>query len=464
MKIQLARSNDVDKNLLPDVYNLLIAHEGPLEFIKNKATINFEDDTLEWDLIFSKIDGLRKDNNYSKDDYIVLLTSKPNAVNWFSSQDPNGSNSIFIHTGDWEYYVLSETKYAIAFQIIKNILQSLMADRMDELTSYFHNPPIGCINDMCSWKADVTFKLRTADICPDCYDRLKEQGVSNELIIQSINIFERLRKSLLFCDKLHEQNGYTNQLPFPIATTKRKVGLTTDPLRKFLFLLDHFDSIIRTSVILFGKLLLRDKFDDMVKDQFLDKKPSLGHWVVALQALSKKLHKKYPDDIPLSKEFNDRISAIVKKSEDEKIVNLRNEKRGHGYCKVHDRTYQEDFTNLSPSLEYIEQTLMPFLIRFKCLYVISSNKFSAKDFEVKARLLNGNHPDFSEDSIKFSPEQIDDIPSNNKVYAQYGNSPEWINLDPYIIYNNCPKCLNPRVLITDGEQYLDPYIGHRVKL
>jgi Zn finger protein HypA/HybF involved in hydrogenase expression len=464
MKIQLVRSKDVDKGLLLDVYNLLIAHEGPLEFIKNINSINFEEDTLEWDLIFSEIDRLRKDNNYSKDDYIILLTSKPNSKNWFSSQDPKGDNSIFIHTGDWEYYILCETKYAVAFQIIENILQSLMADRMEELTPYFHDPPIGCINDMCSWKADVTFKLRTADICPDCHDRLKEQGVSNDLIIQSINIFERLRKSILFCHTLHVQNDYSKELPFPIATTKRKVGLTTDPLRKFLFLLDHFDSIIRTSVILFGRLLLRDKFDDMAKEQSLDKKPSLGHWVAALKSLSKKPHKEYPDDIPLSKEFYDRISAIVKKSEDEKIVNLRNEKRGHGYCNVSDRTYQNDFTNLSPSVEYIEQTLMPFLIRFKCLYIISLNRLSANDFEVRAKLLNGNHPQFSEDSIKFSPEQLDDIPSNNKVYAQYGNSSEWINLDPYLLYKNCPICHQHRVLITDGKQYLDPFKGHRVKL
>jgi hypothetical protein len=41
-----------------------------------------------------------------EDEFIILLTSKRNDQNWFASPDPKGTRSIFIHTSEWNDYLL----------------------------------------------------------------------------------------------------------------------------------------------------------------------------------------------------------------------------------------------------------------------------------------------------------------------------------------------------------------------
>src|SRR5262245_18338463 len=47
-----------------------------------------------------------------------------------------------------------------------------------------------------------------------------------------------------------------SKLPFPVAVTRRKVSTITDPRLKLHLLIDHFDSLIRTSVIFLGAVAL----------------------------------------------------------------------------------------------------------------------------------------------------------------------------------------------------------------
>lgn len=76
------------------------------------------------------------------------------------------------------------------------------------------------------------------------------------------------------------------ELPFPVAITRRKLSLTTEPLHKFLLLIDHFDSLMRTSVIFVGAATLNDGLAKFLEDKELSERPPLGNWVKAFQALS----------------------------------------------------------------------------------------------------------------------------------------------------------------------------------
>ncbi|MFH2060491.1 MAG: hypothetical protein ABIJ59_16530 [Pseudomonadota bacterium] len=463
MKVNLIRSDDLAKNQFNEIYNLLLLHDGPISFIKCSKPICFTEEKISWDTIFEECIKYRKNNNMPSDEYVILLMSKPNENNWFSSFNPDGTREIFIHTGDWEHYISCDSIYAIAFQIVENILQDMMFDTFEDGSPYFHDPAIGCINDMCSWKSDISFKLRTADICTDCLIRLNERGVDEKIVEQSINIIESLRKNTLFSKNIHNGLNYQNLLPFPIAITKRKLDMTIEPFKKFLLLIDHFDSIIRTTVILIGKLTLNNDFDNFFIENNLDDRPSLGSWVAALQKISNYGNNNI-ENINLDNEFFKRIQIILKKAENEKIVRLRNEERGHGYCACNDSSYTELFLKFNPILECIEHVLLPLLIRCKCYYVKSFKRITDDKFEVRVKPIMGNHPDFIEKTIDLYPEKVDDIPKDNHIYIQFGDNIRWENLHPYVLYDNCPICLHQRVLLRDGKLYIDPYIGHRVSI
>ena len=76
----------------------------------------------------------------------------------------------------------------------------------------------------------------------------------------------------------------------------------------------------------------------------------------------------------------------------------------------------------------------------------------------------GSHPDFVVSKISYTPERIENIPYNEQCYLYTRNDGQWIALHPYVQFKECPLCHHPRVLLADGQQYLDPYAGHRVPL
>lgn len=388
---------------------------------------------------------------------MILITAKPNETNWFSAFDPH--KNVFIHSACWTNFVNCEDAYPIAFQVIENILQHMMFNDIEAAEALAHEPPIGCINDMCAWKPDVIYKLRTADICVECQHIIERKQIDLAIVKQSISILENLRCYLLFNASFHSDKDNDDCLPFTIAITKRKFRGTIEPLRRFLFLLDHFDSIIRTTVIVVGKLILDDRFDIFFREQNLMYHPSLGHWVKALSKLSRN---NVATDFGLQ-DISDKLREVVRQSEEEKIVNARNDYRGHGYCSLHDNNYKSLVDTYTAVLESIEKTLLPILIRLKPIYIMNCNRIARDRFEISARILVGSHPDFAEEQIVFEPEEIPDIPVVNQVYMLTENK-KLISLEPYIVYDNCPECHHNRVLISEGSLYLDPYIGHRVRL
>jgi hypothetical protein len=457
------RTKDVKPALLQEVYDLLISRDGALEFTTTNQTFGFKGEVLAWEAIFSECNKQRASLNLDERDYLILLTSKPNEDNWFSSFEPDGAPNIFIHTGDWDFYIPCNPKFAIAFQVIENLLQSLMSDTVEHFMSFVHEPPIGCMNDMCSWKQDITFKLRTADICSDCLEQLNKHGVSDAIIKQSLALMADLRPQFLFCrDHIINTDSSHADIPFPIAITRRKLSMAVDPLRKFLLLLDHFDSMIRTTVLLLGKVTYRDSFPAFLQSTGLNQRPSLGHWVAAFQKIVRDSSEMGNGTIP--QDFINRLSSIVSIANENMIVNLRNEKRGHGYCDCHDSSYARVFQEYAPVINSIEKYLVPILRRLRCHYVISTDRTPAGQFEMRALKLMGEHPDFIEVIKEFTPKGVDDIPSRGRVYVSYSNETQLYGLHPYLIYDQCPVCSHNRVLLTDGEQYLDPYAGHRVKI
>lgn len=462
MRIRIARTINLHRRILNKVVSELSFIDGPMKFIKENPPLMFQENEFDWNVFFEKCSEYRQEHNFDENDFLIVLTELRNNANWFSFFSTNGERTIFVHASDWEQYVYSDSEFPIAYEVIANILQLLSFNKLGEsFLKYAHKQPIGCVNDMCYWKPDITFKLRTGDICIDCLSVFSET-VPKDIITQSITVFEYLRKKLLFNQAWHKPVSFDEKLPFSIAVTKRKMGTTLDPLRKTLMLIDHFDSIVRTAVlILAGISKTKHQMRDFLQERDLHRLPSLGKWVQALESLSNQVQQNFAI-LPIP-DLSSRVNKVIQLAEDANIVYMRNEKRGHGYIDCEDSSYKNVFMELIDTVDNIEKLLSPLFYQFNYYHTICLQRIEHNIFTVRVYSLSGSDPTFIEKEITTSFERIEDLPIQERFYLVTSDSTRWIDLDPYFKYAKCNVCHHNRLLIYDGSYMLDPYVGHRFR-
>jgi hypothetical protein len=315
MKVHLIKDGDVGKNTFSEVVDLLQAISGHIEFYYDSNNIvNFTEDdvikkkvpdekkfgqsiqtyaevenskypavrsirpyesrplrtfsfpflrkTTKWTTIFDKCNNYRLNNNIPNNEFVILLTEVSNTNNWFASLDEKMPFNGFIHTADWNHFIKCQDSFPIAFEVIALVLQKHMFNDYNEARSSVHLDPIGCVNDMCLEKKDIKLKLRTADICPDCMNKLKGKLTFAE-INQALNIMESLRVKMLFSQNF-KQNVPLSRL---IIDAKKRIFLPDfgnieiklRPLEKtlYLFYLNHPEGV--------GLSFLRGKKEELYR-------------------------------------------------------------------------------------------------------------------------------------------------------------------------------------------------------
>ena len=175
----------------------------------------------KWESLFGICRQYRSKNNLPPGDRIVLLTEFNNEHNWFSAADPLGENNFFIHAEQWGYYTHAEARFPVAYLVATGILKKLAFENYDELNRHIHQQPRGCISDFCKDKREIVLKMRTADICPECMEVIREKKIERELISQCFRIMEHIRTQLLF----RERYELIRQPSTLVITPKR------DPIR-----------------------------------------------------------------------------------------------------------------------------------------------------------------------------------------------------------------------------------------
>lgn len=154
---------------------------------------------LSWREFFSLCKYARKKFDIEDENFVILITKRRNAMNYFSMFETDGSRNIFIQSSDWEYIMETPAVLSVAYEVIANVLMVLGDyDLSNGVEEAFHKKSIGCVSDFCSHKKDILLKLRTADICPKCLKRLTDNGVERGIIFQSLEIFEHIRIKLKF--------------------------------------------------------------------------------------------------------------------------------------------------------------------------------------------------------------------------------------------------------------------------
>jgi len=455
MNIIIATTPGVAASLLQNVHNLLGQHQGYFVFICQNQPLDFTENEYEWDSFFAACNAYRENNEIPGSDFLIVLTELNNRPNWFSMFSTE-ERTVFIHVSGWENYIYAEPEYPVAYQTIENILQRLSYEQHGEsFISSAHANPIGCMNDMCGWKPDVQLKLRTADICEGCLKLLEAVPDYRAIIQHAITLFESLRLQMVYTLQIYGNKSFEKNMPFPVAITRRKLSTTSEPLRKVLMLIDHFDSLIRMAVFIFIKLV--PDTDYILVNNHLHDRPALGNWVSALAELARE-NQAMVDNLA---GFDNALKDLIELAQQERIVNLRNELRGHNYINCQDDKYQEVFMRFLPVVNQVEYLLSGLFTRFKYYYVKQVNRIGGNTFTVQIKDLSGSDTAFIENELTTTFNDIDTIPCSNEVHLVTDNLTRWISLSPYFEYRRCNLCQHDRVLVYEGRYKLDPYAGHR---
>ena len=240
MKVYLVRTEDFNIEDFENVHNLLNAYPGAIEF-KNGGTLDLDDPfeikifknktkfehqeqvyyskieycagnsdyeppvfpftkkVYSWQQLFLAIDIYKREKKIEKNDFVFLLTNHYNDKNWFAFLG-DSMRTGFIHTDDWPFFFRNGTdiRYPISYEVSAWILRGLMYSNQKEILSGFHKKSIGCINDFCKNKNEITIKMRTSDVCDDCMKVIKNKDVEPYFLNQLFNIMDGIRSNLLF--------------------------------------------------------------------------------------------------------------------------------------------------------------------------------------------------------------------------------------------------------------------------
>jgi hypothetical protein len=409
----------------------------PPVFVKPNA-----DGELAWGDIFGALEKLRQDKQISPTTFLFLLTKTPNENNWYAAEDPGNMRNGFGHVGDFSWVTSAPASIIAAHYTLKGIFNTLLDEEKLPWQEMWHQQSRGCFFDFCENKWDLSLKLRTADICGDCMHIFQSVGIPDSLLKQTVAIMEASRTLAINTGQFLDQKESYNEWPFPVAITRHKVVQTQNPLLRFILLLNHFDSLVRY-------FYLAHEVDAGRLPAQVNR-PSLGWWV---------------DQLATSLRGERNFREVVRIAETEKVVNLRNERLGHGWMSANEESYREEAERLEGTIGQIEDELRPFFEKHRLL-IPRQFHLSEGGWVVEGENLLGSHilhPPFRMESTE-DPRLLG-IASKNEVYLTDNRMRAFRRISPYIRSAICPECRHPRVLITDGgSQFIDVFMGHRVEL
>ena len=445
LNVLLLGQKGLDGKHLDETARWFERHPGPVVVRVEKRPVELpldEDGVMSWDSTFRVLSELRRDHELGSDDFIILLVHSPNERNWFAAQDPENMRSGFGHVDDFSWATSAPASVISAHYILKGIFNALVTDAGLDWTDLWHEEPRGCLFDFCARKTDLNFKLRTADICGDCMEVFRDIGVPDGLLRQTVEIMEACRPHALNTRQYLQVDQQFGRWPFPVAVTRHKIVQATNPLLKFLLLLDHFDSLIRYF------FLAREVIEGRTPK--IEERPALGWWV---------------DQLAHSLKGQGNFRQVVSIAQRENVVALRNERRGHGYMAADPQTYEHEAAALEEVIGRIEDELTPFFEQHRLLI---PRRIEPRDgvYIAEGEELKGSHllhPAFKA-SLPSDPLSAG-LTSLNEVFVSDSKLQRFHRLSPYIRSTVCPTCHHPRILVTDGgSRYIDVFMGHRVDI
>jgi len=182
----------------PDLIKVQLTDEEKLEFPQVRIAARWRD-------IFVEIGLFRERNDIPDKDFLIFLTPIANKKNWFAVLDESNPYNGFIHTEEWDRFISCDSAFPIAFEVVALALQKHIFESYDQVRTLTHSKAIGCISDLCMQKSDIILKMRTADICSACMERV-QKNLSMPEIHHALSILESLRVKMLFAQNFRQNS------------------------------------------------------------------------------------------------------------------------------------------------------------------------------------------------------------------------------------------------------------------
>jgi hypothetical protein len=205
---------------------------------------------MPWDYFFDQCRSFREIHAIPDQDHVFLLSNMGNDKNWFGSIGPSGRD-YFIHTANWDYFFKdADEQFPIAYEVVVWLLRHLMFTDRQSMLNGIHSKPKGCANDFCQNKEEIQLKMRTADVCHFCMEKLQANSYNPLYLAQILEVFERVRVNLLFRERAALLNrpcrievlGFSRQLFLPdLGNTELKLNPKEKTL--YLFFLNHPEGV-----------------------------------------------------------------------------------------------------------------------------------------------------------------------------------------------------------------------------
>lgn len=278
MNVYITCTPEFSTAKLDEIVSLLKSVPGELEFKKREPLTQtqytrlnekFENinqiSSLSFDEFFYLIQDIREripTEDIDDNDFVILISSIKNDPEWFSGF--NGKN-IFIHGDEWDLISNVDSKFGIAHQCVENIFQSI--SQLDivnfESEPNIHMASIGCINDFCDEKTDVIRKLQSANICPSCYQRAVDRGITDFVLFHIVSIIEEIRKEFVISRNFPRQTTLDKVVideKGNITIGGRVIKMDTLPKVMYINFLNHIEGI-PTNMLCENK----DQFEEIYK-------------------------------------------------------------------------------------------------------------------------------------------------------------------------------------------------------
>jgi hypothetical protein len=368
------------------------------------------------------------------DALVTGVVSCPNEHSFFAFRF-DGPNACFIHADDFSYFTSAPRALVVAALLIRMVLATLVDRAGRDWTECLHDEPRGCVGDLCTNKLQLAVGLRTGDICEDCLLLLQNARVPDALLVQVAQVMDAVRRHSVGVSRYLPATETFATWPFPVAVTKHRAALARDEVRRFFRFLDHFDSLMRYSLIATAARSGRSVE--------LRPTPSLGD----LQRLA-------------LGSANLRLRRAAKRAAQCDVVRARNEYRGHGYL-VDDPLLIAPSESVEAALADIEGELAPDLTndRLILLQHVELNR----SFVVYGELLAGSNSIHPAWQMELSDDpRLRGLDRGRGIYLTDPEHRTFYPLGDDLVYAECSTCRHPRVLIADGEKRIEIQVGHRV--
>ncbi len=229
--IHLITDEHGDSSVLARTLDLLRSVPGPVRFGICDGILKKDRQATgdEHQRYLSAAREYRDSRKIPAEDLLLVVSGLPVEDYWYNSKLVAGNDGI-VHSGNWERYFSSpiDPVYPVAYEIAAWALRSRLFGNTSDATRFAHRNPRGCFMDLCLNDSEVTLKMRTGDICPECQKVVRGKALPINFVNQILHIWSTVGKKLSYLNtadflnevSLMEVNFSKKEIYLPVYDAK----------------------------------------------------------------------------------------------------------------------------------------------------------------------------------------------------------------------------------------------------